>query len=91
MKLVVVALLWALLAHAAALEYKPGDEVLDRDGEPCRILRADADDPNKHLKPYQLRYSNGCDRWAAESEISLRVVASAKSKTDGTALSSFSI
>jgi hypothetical protein len=80
MKQVIAALLWTLLVHAAVLKYKPGDEVLDRDEAPCRILSTDAEDPDK---PYELLYSNGESFWAAESEISLRVVTSAKrSKTD---------
>ena len=70
-----IGLSWALLAYAFESKFKPGAEVLDRDGEPCRVLTVDAEDPEK---PYELGYPNGESFWAAESEISLRPVTSAQ-------------
>jgi hypothetical protein len=43
-----------------------GDEVVDEDGERCRVVGMDPADAEK---PYELEYPNGSKYWAAESAI----------------------
>jgi hypothetical protein len=49
------------------LQYEVGDEVIDQDGESCRIRDIDAEDAEK---PYELEYPNGVTFWAAGSALS---------------------
>ena len=49
-----------------ALRFKTGDEVVDLDGERCRVVDVDPADADK---PYELEYPNGSRYWAAESAI----------------------
>jgi hypothetical protein len=49
-----------------ALRFKVGDDVIDQDGERCRVVGVDAKD---FEKPYELEYPNGSKFWAAESSI----------------------
>ena len=67
--LLIACLPWALRTHAVERRFKPGDEIMDGDGEPCRILSVDAEDLEK---PYGLGYPNGEVFWAAELGITLR-------------------
>ena len=48
--------------------FKIDDEVVDQDGERCRVVRVDMEDLEK---PYKLEYPNGSKFWAAESGIRL--------------------
>ena len=50
----------------APLLFKTGDEVLDQDGERCRVINVDLADAEK---PYELEYPNGSWYWAAKSVI----------------------
>ena len=43
-----------------------GDDVVDQDGERCRVVSVDTED---FEKPYELEYPNGSKFWAAESAI----------------------
>ncbi len=43
-----------------------GDDVIDQDGERCRVVSVDTED---FEKPYELEYPNGSKFWAAESSI----------------------
>ncbi len=45
-----------------------GDEVVDQDGERCRVVSVDTEDSEK---PYELEYPNESKFWAAESAIRL--------------------
>jgi hypothetical protein len=49
-----------------AFRFKVGDDVVDQDGERCRVVSVDAED---FEKPYELEYPNGSKFWAAESAI----------------------
>jgi hypothetical protein len=51
---------------AAAMRFKVGDEVVDHDGERCRV--ADVDPANGD-KPYELEYPDGSRYWAAASAL----------------------
>jgi hypothetical protein len=48
-------------------EFKVGDEVIDADGERCRIRSIDPEDADV---PYELEYSGGKSYWVAESGLS---------------------
>jgi hypothetical protein len=43
-----------------------GDDVIDQDGERCRVVSVDTED---FEKPYELEYPNGSKFWAAESAL----------------------
>jgi hypothetical protein len=49
-----------------AFRFKVDDDVVDQDGERCRVVRVDTED---FEKPYELEYPNGSKFWAAESAI----------------------
>jgi hypothetical protein len=49
-----------------AFRFKVGDDVVDQDGERCRVASVDTED---FEKPYELEYPNGSKFWAAESAI----------------------
>jgi hypothetical protein len=49
-----------------AFRFKVGDDVVDQDGERCRVASVDTEDLEK---PYELEYPNGSKFWAAESAI----------------------
>jgi hypothetical protein len=51
---------------AAAMRFKVGDEVVDHDGERCRVANVDPADADK---PYELEYPDGSRFWTAESAI----------------------
>ncbi len=48
------------------LAFKVGDEVIDQDGAPCRVVTVDSEDREK---PYELEYPSGDKYWAAEPSI----------------------
>jgi hypothetical protein len=54
-------------ASARWRSFKVGDEVVDEDGERCRIRSIDPEDAEK---PYELEYPSGAVYWAAPSGIS---------------------
>jgi hypothetical protein len=54
-----------------AFRFKVGDDVVDQDGERCRVVSVDTEDLEK---PYELEYLNGSEFWAAESAIRRRKV-----------------
>ncbi len=49
-----------------AFRFKVGDDVVDQDGERCRVVRVDTED---FEKPYELEYPNGSKFWSAESAL----------------------
>ncbi len=59
----------ALLGLGVELRFKLGDEVLDQDGESCRIRSIDHEDLDK---PYDCVYANGEAHWWKESTLSPR-------------------
>jgi hypothetical protein len=49
-----------------AFRFKVGDDVVDQDGERCRVVSVDTED---FEKPYELEYPNGVKFWATESAL----------------------
>jgi hypothetical protein len=49
-----------------AFRFKVGDDVVDQDGERCRVVSVDTED---FAKPYELEYPNAVKFWAAESAL----------------------
>ena len=76
---VLVGFALALSGLGTELRFNVNDEILDQDGEPCRVRSVDPEDPEK---PYELLYTNGESYWAAESALSPRLVKAEANNTE---------